>query len=98
MFRSIIFSLITVLLLVNSLNAQERKSPEERLKILKAKLNLTEEQTVQIGKIVAKSKDEMKKLRDEGSADKTKAKSILQEADKEIEKILDEKQKVEYKK
>ncbi|HMN49646.1 MAG TPA: hypothetical protein PKD67_10950 [Ignavibacteriaceae bacterium] len=78
--------------------AQPRFTPQERLKMLKERLNLTEEQSKKVEDILVKSDKEIKKLRSSDNRDRTQFRDLMDKINQEIEKVLDEKQKAEYKK
>ncbi len=78
--------------------AQPRITPQERLKMLKERLNLTEEQSKKVEEILIKSDKEIQKLRSSEDRDRTKFRAQMDKTNQEIEKVLNEKQKAEYKK
>ncbi|HCY74721.1 MAG TPA: hypothetical protein DHV28_02280 [Ignavibacteriales bacterium] len=78
--------------------AQPRFTPQERLKMLKERLNLTEEQSKNVEKILIKSDEDMQKLRSTDNRDRSQFRAQMDKTNQEIEKVLDEKQKSEYKK
>ena len=78
--------------------AQPRFTPQERLKMLKARLNLTEEQSKKVEDILIKSDKELQKLRSSDNRDRSQFRAQMDKTNQEIEKVLDEKQKAEYKK
>lgn len=78
--------------------AQLRITPQERLKVLKERLNLNEDQSQTIEKILIKSDEEMKKLRSSDNSDREQFREQMEKTNNEIEKVLDEKQKAEFKK
>lgn len=85
-----VFSLVAI--------AQPRVTPQERLKMLKEKLNLTEDQSVKVEKILVNADDQMKELRADGKANRTDFRNLMDKTNQEIDKVLDEKQKIEHKK
>jgi ribosome recycling factor len=85
-----VFSLVAI--------AQPRVTPQERLKALKEKLNLTEDQSVKVEKILVNADEQMKKLRANGNTDRTDFRNLMDKTNQEIDKVLDEKQKIEHKK
>lgn len=89
---------IAAALLIFSFNAtaQNRMSPKERLKMLNERLNLTEEQSVKIEKILQTSDEEIQKLRESENPDRTEFRKIMDHTNQEILTILNEKQKTEY--
>jgi len=78
--------------------AQPRFTPQERLKMLKERLNLTEEQSKKVEDILIKSDKELQKLRSSDNRDRSQFRAQMDKTNQEIEKVLDEKQKAEYKK
>ena len=86
------------LILAGSITAQSRLTPQERLKNLKDKLNLTEEQSVKVEKILTSSDKEMQELRKSNNMDRAKFREIMEKSDNEILKVLNDKQKTEYNK
>lgn len=92
-----IFAVALVLLTVTA-SAQSRVTQQERLKTLKQRLNLTEEQYNKVEQILTKTSDEFQKLRSSGNQDREEFKRIRDESRNEILQTLDEKQKAEYNK
>lgn len=78
--------------------AQPRVTPQERLKMLKERLNLTQEQSKKVEDILINSDKEMQKLRSSNNRDRSQFRDLMDKTNQEIEKVLDEKQKTEYKK
>lgn len=78
--------------------AQPRFSVQDRLKLYKEKLNLTEEQTIKIEKILVNSGEELNKLRNSETRDREGFRKIMDNSNQEIEKVLDDKQKIEFNK
>jgi Skp family chaperone for outer membrane proteins len=89
---------IAVFMLTLSTFAQPRLSPQERVKALTERLSLTKDQAAQIEKILIKSQDEMKKMNSDGQTDRSEFRKKMNETQDQIEKLLDDKQKVEFKK
>jgi len=81
-----------------SVHAQGRFTPQERVKMLKDKLTLTDEQSAKIEKILTKSDEDMKNLRSSESPDRGAFMKIRQNTDQEILKVLNDKQKNEFNK
>lgn len=94
---TIIFSVAAILFSL-SLHAQPRFTPQERLKMLNDRLNLTEEQSVKIENILKTSDEEIQKLRESQSADRTEFRKVMDHTNQEILSILNERQKTEYNK
>lgn len=93
----LLFSLSIFLFSITT-TAQPRITPQERLKVLKERLNLIEDQSQTIEKILIKSDEEIKKLRSSDNSDREQFREQMEKTNKEIEKVLDEKQKEEFKK
>jgi F0F1-type ATP synthase membrane subunit b/b' len=100
------YRIISVLLLFTCITlvyAQPRmQTPKERADELKTKLTLSADQTKKAEQIYTKAESKMKSLFEESSGDREKmGKSMMAEMEKtdtEILKILNDKQKKEYKK
>jgi Spy/CpxP family protein refolding chaperone len=93
----LLFSLSIFLFSITT-TAQPRITPQERLKVLKERLNLIEDQSQTIEKILIKSDEEIKKLRSSDNSDREQFREQMEKTNNEIEKVLDEKQKEEFKK
>jgi Spy/CpxP family protein refolding chaperone len=91
-------STIAVLMLSLSTFAQPRMSPQERVKALTERLSLTKDQAAQIEKIYIQSQDQMKKMNDEGKSDRSAFRKMMEDTQAQVEKVLDDKQKAEFKK
>ena len=78
--------------------AQNRRSTQERLKMLNDRLNLTEEQSVKIEKILKAADEGIQKLRESQSPDRTEFRKVMDHTNQEILNILNENQKAEYNK
>lgn len=97
--KSIIALFIAALLILSvSAVAQSKVTQQERLKNLKQRLSLTDEQYVKVEQILTKSSDEIQKLRASGNPDREGFKKIRDESNQKILNILDEKQKSEINK
>jgi Spy/CpxP family protein refolding chaperone len=96
--KSTIIWLAAFLIISVSINAQPRITPKERLKMLNERLNLTEEQSVKIEKILKTSDEEIQKLRESEKPDRTEFRKIMDHTNQEIMTVLNEKQKTEYNK
>lgn len=96
--KSTIIWLAAALMISVSIYAQPRITPQERLKMLNERLNLTEEQSVKIEKILNASDGEIQKLRESENPDKTQFRKIMEHTNQEILTVLNEKQKTEYNK
>lgn len=96
--KIIVLSSLIILMVSVSILAQPRFTPQERLKILKARLTLTAEQSIKVEKILIKSDEEMKKLQSNKNPDRTEFIKIMDSSNEEILNVLNEKQKTEYNK
>ena len=95
------YLLIIIAFLFTSLqitNAQFQFKPEDRLKNLQERLNLTKGQSVKVESILKKAGEKMNNLSDGGPERWQKVRSIMDETNKEIEKILNKKQVKEFNK
>ena len=81
--------------------AQPRFDPKERAKELKERLKLDEKQTKQVEDIFTKQSEQMQSMFS-GGGDREQMRDqmmkLREETNKKIEKILNDKQKAEYKK
>ena len=93
-----VYLIILSFILISTANAQPRFSAKDRLERLKERLSLTQEQSAKVEKILLKQEDEMKKLRSSDNFDRTEFRKIMDNSNQEIEKVLDKKQKLEFKK
>lgn len=97
--KNIIITSIIVLFIISiSIFAQNRMTPEERTKMLKEKLGLTEEQTQKVELILAQSSEKIKELHSENKGNRDQFRQIMQDTNGEIEKILTDDQKQAYEK
>lgn len=101
--RTIILSVVLLLGLAVLNQAQMRMSPEERAKQLTEQLKLTKDQTKKVEEIFKKSQDKMQKIFDSGSGfgdpdTRDKIMKLRDESNNEVMKLLNDKQKTEYKK
>jgi periplasmic protein CpxP/Spy len=92
--------LLTLLLIisVHISDAQFRMNVQDRLKRLEERLNLSKNQSVKVEAILKKSDGKIKALPENRSERWEKMKGIMDEENKEIEKILNKDQKVEFNK
>ena len=91
-------SAIVVLMLSLSTFAQPRMSPQERVKALTERLNLTKDQATQIEKIYTQAQDQMKQANSDGKVDRTAMRKMMEDTQTQVNNVLDDKQKVEFKK
>jgi len=74
----------------------QRRSPEENAKLLREKLNLTDEQTKQVEKIYINLKEERTKARENFDGDRRQLREIMmkyrEKTNQQIEEILNENQ------
>lgn len=74
------------------LNAQPRRTPAERAKMLKEQLNLSDEQTTKVDSIYTQADAKFKEASQDGF-DRAKFREIMENTNSEIEKILTADQK-----
>ena len=98
MYRTMMIAAIAVFMLTLSTFSQPRLSPQERVKALTERLSLTKDQATQIEKILVQSQDQMKKMNSDGKTDRSEFRKKMDDTQAQIEKLLDDKQKVEFKK
>lgn len=81
-------------------NAQGRMTPKERVKDLKDKLELTDEQAKKVEVIFEESAVKIKEVREKNMGDRAEMMKAMmpinQEQDKKIDSLLTDKQKVKY--
>jgi hypothetical protein len=98
MYRTMMIAAIAVFMFTLSTFSQPRLSPQERVKALTERLSLTKDQATQIEKILVQSQDQMKKMSSDGKTDRSEFRKKMDDTQAQIEKLLDAKQKVEFKK
>ncbi len=86
-------TLLSVLLVTLTVMAQPRQTPQDRVKALKDRLSLTDEQSAQVVKIFTEAQEKMK-----SSSDRSEFRKIMTDANDQVEKILNDTQKTEFKK
>jgi len=97
--KNVVFLIsLSFIILIAAVNAQPRFTPKDRLERLKERLSLTKEQSKKAEKILVKADEEMKKLRASENPDRAAFRKIMDSSNKEIEKVLTEKQKLEFNK
>jgi Spy/CpxP family protein refolding chaperone len=89
---------IAVVMFSLSTFAQPRMSPQERVKALTERLSLTKDQAAQIEKIYIQAQDQMKKMNEDGKTDRTAMRKMMEDTQTQVNNVLDDKQKVEFKK
>ncbi len=94
-----IFGYFVMALLIASIvtNAQPRRTPEERAKLLKDQLNLTDEQTAKVDSLYTLADTKFQEASQNGF-DRTKFRSIMDSTNTEIDKLLTDEQKDSFKK
>jgi uncharacterized membrane protein YhiD involved in acid resistance len=92
-----IFAVVLVISTVTT-SAQSKATQQERLKNLKQRLQLTEEQYTKVEQIITKTSDELQKLRSSGNPDREDFMKIRDESNEEVLQVLDETQKAEFNK
>jgi Spy/CpxP family protein refolding chaperone len=102
MFSKMVNSALILFLFVGVVSAQMRMDPKERVKELSKRLNLTEKQIKQIEDIFTQQSEAMQELFASSGGDREfmrdEMMKLREETNKKVEKVLNEKQKVEYKK
>ena len=96
--KLLFLSVVACLILAGSVTAQSRFTPQERLQNLKERLNLTQEQSAEVEKILTASDKKIQELRESNNSDRTKFREIMDNSNKEIIKVLNDKQKTEFNK
>ena len=92
-------AVIAVVMLSLSTFAQpQRLTPQERVKALTERLNLTKDQAVQIEQIYVKAQDQMKQMNTDGKPDRSAMRKMMQDTQTQVTNVLDDKQKVEFQK
>ena len=90
------------ILLISVISAQPRMDPKERVKELTERLKLNEKQAKQIEDIFIKQSEQLQKAFESGNGDREQRRDqmmkLREETNNKIEKVLNDKQKVEYKK
>lgn len=91
--RIMIIAAFAVLLLSLTVAAQPRQSVQDRVKALKERLSLTDDQSAKVEKIFTEAQDKMK-----NASDRSEYRKIMTDSNEQIEKILTDTQKTEFKK
>jgi hypothetical protein len=90
------------IVLLSVIGAQPRMDPKERVKELTERLKLNEKQAKQIEYIFIKQSEQIQKAFETRSGDREQRREqmmkIREETNKKVEKVLNDKQKTEYKK
>ena len=98
MFKSMMIAAIAVCMMTLVTFAQPRLSPQERTKALTERLSLTKDQAAKVEKIFVQSQEQMKKMTSDDKSDRSAMRKQMEDTQAQIEKLLDDKQKVEFKK
>ncbi len=100
MYRTIMIAAIAVFILSLLTFAQpQRLTPQERVKALTERLNLTKDQASQIEQIYIQAQDQMKKMSTtDGKPDRSAMRKMMQDTQTQVVNVLDDKQKVEFQK
>ena len=93
-----IIAVIAVCMMTLVTFAQPRLSPQERTKALTERLSLTKDQAAKVEKIFVQSQEQMKKMMSDEKPDRSVMRKQMEDTQAQIEKLLDDKQKVEFKK
>jgi Spy/CpxP family protein refolding chaperone len=98
MIRKLIPSIVIIIFISSVVsNAQPRRTPVERARMLKEQLNLTDVQTAKVDSIYTAA-DKTLDQDSHGNFDRAKFRSIMDETHKDIEKILTKEQNEKYQK
>jgi protein CpxP len=97
MLRNVSFLIIMILMSLSMINAQPRRTPAERAKMLKEQLNLSDQQTAKVDSIYTEADTKFQAASQNGF-DRTKFRAIMDTTNTEIEKILTSDQKDAFKK
>lgn len=97
MIKVISFSVLIAFISLCVINAQPRRTPAERAKILKERLNLTDEQTSKVENIYTGADKKFQEASQNGF-DREKFRAIMDSTNTDIEKILTDKQKEAFNK
>jgi Spy/CpxP family protein refolding chaperone len=95
--RILSFSIMILMIALITSNAQPRRTPEERAKMLKDSLNLTDKQTSKIEAIYTASDPKFQEAFQNGF-DREKFRSLMDSTNAEIEKVLTDKQNEKFQK
>ena len=87
MIKIISVSALAVIFSLSVLNAQPRRTPAERAKVLKERLNLNDIQTAKVDSIYTEADKKFQDASQDGF-DRTKFRAIMDSTNTEIEKIL----------
>jgi hypothetical protein len=98
MYRTLMIAAIAIVMFSLSTFAQPRMSPQERVKALTEKLSLTKDQAAQIEQIYIQTQNKMKKMNEDGKSDRTVMRKMMEDTQEQVNNVLDDKQKVEFKK
>jgi len=90
--------LAVVILSLSTFAQPQRLTPQERVKALTERLNLTKDQAVQIEQIYVKAQDQMKQMNTDGKPDRSAMRKMMQDTQTQVTNVLDDKQKVEFQK
>ena len=97
--KNIIFVItVSIFVLSSVVLSQSRFTPKERLINLQNKLNLTDEQSSKIEKILIDSDQQMKNLRAGENPSREEIRKVRENTNQEIMKLLDDNQKAVYNK
>jgi Spy/CpxP family protein refolding chaperone len=91
--KIIMIATFAVLLISLTVSAQSRQTPQDRVKALKERLSLTDDQAAQVEKIFTQAQDKMK-----SSSDRSEFRKIMSDANDQVQQLLTETQKTEFKK
>ena len=99
MYRTIMISAIAIIMFTPSTFAQQpRLSPQERVKALTERLNLTKDQAAQIEQIYIEAQNQMKQMSIDGKPDRSAMRKMMEDTQAKVANVLDDKQKAEFQK
>jgi hypothetical protein len=97
--RTLMIAAIAVIILSLSTFAQQpRMSPQERVKALTERLNLTKDQATKIEDIYVKAQEQMKTMSAGDKPDRTAMRKMMEDTRTQVNNVLDDKQKAEFQK
>jgi hypothetical protein len=92
MIRMVSLSALIIIVILSISNAQPRRTPEDRAKMLKERLNFSDEQTAKVDSIYTQADAKFQEASQDGF-NRAKFRAIMDNTNKEIEKILTADQK-----
>jgi hypothetical protein len=96
--KKLILTLVVSFAIIAGINAQGRMSMEDRVKMLKHTLALSDSQTVIVDSIFASAGEKMKNIDASGQDRRTAMRQIMEDVYTQVENILSPEQKDKYEK